>query len=368
MENGLQITSKKFEEISQIHLLEFIDSDKKLFIMGEYEGKIVSIIWDLYNTDKYKSTELDDFPVDKLKTLKTPLAGTSGNILQIKDDGTVSSVLKKVETKLQEKNKNVSLNIQLKEVDVSKLNEKPDKYHIILDNENIKDFKPIVSNKELWALSNYVRVSYCLYQETRGTETETLQLIVGRSTVQIWHQVRDDNNKSKEKLPNNGEPFLEYIWANRIPVSQEREKTKLRIEKFECDESHDKLKDFRLKVYWYERRYNKENTKTDDDAIDKEIDEIEENIKKINKNEVTFETQKQEIINNSKKVIRKEQIVKRRDIIEKFHAVRHACKALGHLNKRYKSNRLANNYIKIRKVSRFKLNFFFRNKIINISF
>jgi len=46
-----------------------------------------------------------------------------------------------------------------------------------------------------------------------------------------------------------------------------------------------------------------------------------------------------------------EKVIKRKDIIEKFHAIRHACKALEHLNKRYKSKYLANNYIRVHEVS-----------------
>ena len=46
-------------------------------------------------------------------------------------------------------------------------------------------------------------------------------------------------------------------------------------------------------------------------------------------------------------------VIKREDIIEKFHAVRHACKALEHLNKRYKSKHLSNNYTRVHKVSLF---------------
>jgi hypothetical protein len=39
MENGLQVVSKKFDEIEKIHLLEFIDGDKNLLIIGEKEKK-----------------------------------------------------------------------------------------------------------------------------------------------------------------------------------------------------------------------------------------------------------------------------------------------------------------------------------------
>jgi hypothetical protein len=81
------------------------------------------------------------------------------------------------------------------------------------------------------------------------------------------------------------------------------------------DGLHDKLCDFYLKVHWYEgvTEVNDENS-----------------------------------MNNA---IKSEKVIKRKDIIEKFHAIRHACKALEHLNKRYKSKHLANNYIRVHEVS-----------------
>jgi hypothetical protein len=219
-------------------------------------------------------------------------------------------------------------------------------------------------------LDDYERNSYCLYHNKKESKTETLQLIVCRSTVQIWHKVQDDNEK-KVDLPNKGEPFLEYIWTNRIPVNQERDKTRLRIEKFECglgDELVDKLSDFCLKVYWYERKDNEENTKRNAHAKreeydlmkeeDAEIDEIEQKIIEINEDkeidEIEKKKRKQKIIDSSAKVKRWEKVIMRKDITEKFHAIRHACKALEHLNKRYKSKYLADNYNRVHKVSCFK--------------
>ncbi|CAB5205685.1 unnamed protein product [Rhizophagus irregularis] len=46
---------------------------------------------------------------------------------------------------------------------------------------------------------------------------------------------------------------------------------------------------------------------------------------------------------------RKVKVINRKDIIEKYHIVRHACKALEHLNKRYKSKHLADNYVRVHK-------------------
>ena len=38
MENGLEIVSKKFDQLEKIYSLEFIDSDEKLLIIGDAEA------------------------------------------------------------------------------------------------------------------------------------------------------------------------------------------------------------------------------------------------------------------------------------------------------------------------------------------
>ncbi|RGB27732.1 hypothetical protein C1646_673772 [Rhizophagus diaphanus] len=104
--------------------------------------------------------------------------------------------------------------------------------------------------------------------------------IKGKLYNLLWHQIQDDSNKNKEDLPNKGEPFLEYIWTNRISVKQESDETKLKVEDFKYgfkygsnkglhEGLHEKLDDFHLKVYWYERKEN-ENLKKDEHEIDDE--------------------------------------------------------------------------------------------------
>ncbi|CAB4463606.1 unnamed protein product [Rhizophagus irregularis] len=166
-----------------------------------------------------------------------------------------------------------------------------------------KEFNPIVIDKEPWVIDEYERNSYCLYQK-KGERIQTLQLIVGRSTVQIWHQVCDDSKSKDElsKLPNKGGPFLEYIWANDISD------------------------DFYLKVYWYERVSNVDNKgKTEEEIIDMEDKEIE----KMERNRKAGEEMAKNGIMEMK-----EKIIQKKDIIEKANAVRRACRALEHLNKR----------------------------------
>ncbi|CAB5370384.1 unnamed protein product [Rhizophagus irregularis] len=113
IENGLQIASKKFEEIERIYLLEFIESDEKLLIIGDLkkdvdlksdkdqekdDNKVLLkiIIWDLYGTGKHKLKKLNDFSITKTnieKDIYNRLTRTSGKISYIDDHGNVSSVL-----------------------------------------------------------------------------------------------------------------------------------------------------------------------------------------------------------------------------------------------------------------------------------
>ncbi|RGB40167.1 hypothetical protein C1646_753647 [Rhizophagus diaphanus] len=365
VKNGLQITSKNFKEIERINLLEFFDSDEKLFIIGKGresdKDKGVKkvpkfIIWDLHDTGEY--IELNEFPITEtnIKDIYTRLAITSGNVLRIENNGKVSSVLKKVEIEIKKKKLNKVDKVPDLNVFGIGPNGKEDKNHTIYYDKKT-NFKQIVNDREPWLPGGYERTSYCHYHDKKGKETETLQLIVGRLTVQIWHQINDDS-KNKDELPNKGEAFLDYIWSNRIPVKQEENQTRLRIEKFvyrSNDGSNSKIEDFYLKVYWYERKDDKENTNEEGDAKKKkheitkeeakEIDEIEENLKEIDDDsdisEMKKEKRKQNII--SEKVKRQEKVIQGKDI-EKFHTVRHACKAFEHIRKRYKSKSDADNY------------------------
>src|ERR1041385_3515502 len=105
MENGLETVSKKIDTIQKIHLLEFVDNDEKLFIMGEdQKWELKLIIWDLHNTEKVEPITLDNFLT--IKDLTTHLARTSGNLLKVDDKGKVTSVLKKVDVELKQKQSN----------------------------------------------------------------------------------------------------------------------------------------------------------------------------------------------------------------------------------------------------------------------
>ncbi|PKY16218.1 hypothetical protein RhiirB3_480607 [Rhizophagus irregularis] len=336
MENGLEVTSKKFNKLEKIHSLEFIENDRKILVIGEAQNKKLKyIIWDIYNNEETKPTSLDKFLT--INNFGKRLAGSPGNLLQVNDEGNVISILKWIEKSLklnQEKNVEKKFPPQdLKHFKDKKPDGSLDKRHIIYYNKNINpDFKSIVSEKEPWVLGDYDRHSYCLHQNKNGSEIDTLQLIVGRSTVQIWHQVRDDS-KPRDELPNKGEPFLEYIWTNGIPVNQERKKTRLRIETFKYGSNDDKSKltDFYLKVYWYERASKKVDEKELEKIIvedNKIIDKLENKVDK----KVITETEN----NNEEGVGRREKVIRCQDVIDKISAIRCACKALEYINKRTK--------------------------------
>ncbi|GES84549.1 hypothetical protein GLOIN_2v1769896 [Rhizophagus clarus] len=333
IENGLKVASKTFKEIEQIYSLEFIDSDEKLLLMGKgLEEGTKFVIWDIYNTGNVETITFSN-----MVKLGTRLASTSGNILQVDDEGNVRSVLKRIENKLlkqkdkekAEKGENEvekTMESHMERFIGTTLDGDPDKNHIIWFDKNVTPiFKPIVINKEPWVLGDYERNSYCICQNKKGSEIETLQLIVGRSTVQIWHQIQDDS-KPDDDLPNKGEPFLEYIWATGIPIDQEREETRLRIEKFVHEGSNDVSNDFYLKVYWYERSLC-ENIEEEEKDDDEEFNMVEHN--------------------EGALVAKREKVISRKDIVDKINAIRHACKALDHLNKRKKY--LLSNYSKIQK-------------------
>src|SRR5581483_9219491 len=89
LENGLQVASKKFDDLEEIYFLEFIDSDEKLFIAGKSKDsdETIIIIWDLYDTGKVE--KIENFPMKK-DCLDT-LAKTTGNVLHVDDKGNVTS-------------------------------------------------------------------------------------------------------------------------------------------------------------------------------------------------------------------------------------------------------------------------------------
>jgi hypothetical protein len=98
VENGLQIAAKNFEDkIEKINLLEFINNDETLLVIGnDKEKKLKAITWDLFNTGKVDSISFEDLDI-------CCLARTSGNVLQVDNKGKVRSILKIIEKGKQNK-------------------------------------------------------------------------------------------------------------------------------------------------------------------------------------------------------------------------------------------------------------------------
>ncbi|RGB26522.1 hypothetical protein C1646_770336, partial [Rhizophagus diaphanus] len=158
IENGLEVVSKKFDELEKIHSLEFINSDEKLLIIGEKKNQVKLVIWDIYNTVKAETITLENFSITDLSNR---LARTSGNILQVDEVGRVTSVLKKIDNKLKQNiPKEAKENFEKKYTN-KKSGEKPDgkmdgNHTIHYD----KGFDPIVIDKEPWVIDEYERNSY----------------------------------------------------------------------------------------------------------------------------------------------------------------------------------------------------------------
>ncbi|CAI2167596.1 17996_t:CDS:2 [Funneliformis geosporum] len=250
---GLEISYKLFEEIRKIHLIEFIDGDEKLLLVCSDEEKNQKIIiWDLYNSDMIKT-----FPLCK----NTHLARTSGNILQVDYKGNVTSILKMIDNELRKETENekddrifVEYTAEIEKNPILKKEEFLQEKHTVFFYEDYDEskFKPLINEIEPWVMDNYDKTSFCLYND----EVEVLQLIIGRTTVQIWHKFLSnpkDKDKEKDKLPNEGKPFLELIWTNGIPIDQESKENRLRINKHLFGPKY-----FYLEIYWYENNSSEE--------------------------------------------------------------------------------------------------------------
>lgn len=298
----MQIAAKNFEDkIEKINLLEFINNDETLLIIGnDKEKNPKAITWDLFNTGKVDSISLKDLGI-------CCLARTSGNVLHVDNKGKVRSILNIIEKR--KPRKDIGTEGKIRTITEDKLEEYDEHFEqsivdgkvpwvknsckpypfCLYDNEEGTHFKePIVCGKEPWVMDSYKTYSFCLYDN----EGETIELIVGRSTVQIWHQIRPNSGFNEDDCPNKGNPFLEYIWTNGVPLDQEYDTqfdTRLHIKKIDYG-----CKYFNLEVYWEEKGLTKPKSRT----------------------------------------------IQWNDIVEKVNAVRSACKALEHLNKRkrYLSN------------------------------
>ncbi|GES92409.1 hypothetical protein GLOIN_2v848825 [Rhizophagus clarus] len=125
------------------------------------------------------------------------------------------------------------------------INDEPDvKLHKVYNRRETKKsvlYKVIANNREPWIyMNNYNRTSVFLDEE------ETVQLIIGHSTVQIWRKLRKQKESDKKGvIPQNKEAVLEYIWANNIPSEYDIEGARLQIRDLWVGDNS-----FVLKVCW----------------------------------------------------------------------------------------------------------------------
>ncbi|PKY41335.1 hypothetical protein RhiirA4_454902 [Rhizophagus irregularis] len=111
----LETTAKRFEKEDELfnfkkynYSIFTISSLQLCFTQGNniINDETLLVIGESPKEDK-DPEELDNFPMDIIKNIDTSLASTSGNILQIDNDGKVSSVLKKIERILKQRKEKV---------------------------------------------------------------------------------------------------------------------------------------------------------------------------------------------------------------------------------------------------------------------
>src|SRR5581483_9107325 len=107
--------------------------------------KLKFLTWDLYNTGEVTHVTSDFLTIGNLGA---HLARTSGNLLQVDDEGKVTSVLKWIKSK---QNKSQETNNDLIKFSDSDKKEEIDKGYIMyIDINKDKNFEPITVGREPW--------------------------------------------------------------------------------------------------------------------------------------------------------------------------------------------------------------------------
>ncbi|CAG8575470.1 696_t:CDS:10 [Funneliformis caledonium] len=200
LEHGSEIAIRKFEEINNIQLIEFINSDEKLLLIGSdsENDDLNIIIWDIYDTDKVDEVEKISLEHLTAQHLSICLASTSGNLLQVNDEGKVTSILKMIEEVKanNENNESKSENPDLKIYDPKSKELPPYKNfenHTIYFYEkidgNFDNIKPAIEDPEPWVSNKYKKISFCLYYDG----LESLQLIVDNQKNEHHHRLHIAN-------------------------------------------------------------------------------------------------------------------------------------------------------------------------------
>ncbi|CAI2165825.1 1963_t:CDS:2, partial [Funneliformis geosporum] len=219
MENGLEVTTKKFKEknFRRIRFFDFIQDDNQLLLVieeeryNEVEGDditLVIVVWDLFSSSDYCVRKVDDtFPFFPEK--RENLANAAGNIFTITERGDIISILKESEIirLLNPVNDFMGKSISLDKFHASSSSAMD--YHYVYDSAgNLLDFKTeyskvIIYNSEPWVHDNrYKRISAYL------DDKKSIQLIIGKSTVQVWRKRRGGTAGSSSTRA------LEFIWTH----------------------------------------------------------------------------------------------------------------------------------------------------------
>ncbi|RGB22453.1 hypothetical protein C1646_822539 [Rhizophagus diaphanus] len=238
MENGLEVTTKKFNETNiQILFFDFVKNDEKLLIVIEKENyneetsQFVNtptiVVWDLFSSSDNCIRRINDtfslFP--KKCEHHQRLANSSGDLITITDDGNITSLLQDSEIikLLDPVNYNTRNAIQLNNnIQLDKKPSSPSStvvttntttnYHSIYDSYGkylgSKFENRIISNPEPWILNNnYERTSVYL------DDNKSIQLFIGESTVQVWRKRKSEASTTKAS---SSTKVLEYIWTNNF--------------------------------------------------------------------------------------------------------------------------------------------------------
>ncbi|CAB4409308.1 unnamed protein product [Rhizophagus irregularis] len=234
MENGLEVTTKKFNETNiQILFFDFVKNDEKLLIVieeesynevtSEFVNTPIIVVWDLFNSSDNCIRRINDtfslFP--KKCEHHQRLANASGNLITITDDGNITSLLQDSEIikLLDPVNDNTRNVIQLNDKSntsssTAVATNTTTNYHSIYDSYGkylgSKFENRIIRNPEPWILNkNYERTSVYL------DDNKSIQLFIGESTVQVWRKRKSGTSTSKASSLSSTK-VLEYIWTNNF--------------------------------------------------------------------------------------------------------------------------------------------------------
>ncbi|CAG8597864.1 11017_t:CDS:2 [Funneliformis caledonium] len=176
----------------------------------------VFVVWDLFSSSDYCVRKIDDtsplFPEKREN-----FANASGNLFTVTERGDIISILKESEIVrlLNPVNDFMGKTISLEKFHAA--SSLSTDYHYVYDSGgNLLDFnseysKIIIYNSEPWVHDNrYKRISAYL------DDKKSIQLIIGKSTVQVWRKRRGGTAGSSPTR------ILEFIWAHSETDNQNK--------------------------------------------------------------------------------------------------------------------------------------------------